>query len=226
MKARLRPARTTRPPDFPPSEIALVEPDVAALEVAILQEALERGVALGEDDAAGGVDGALGLERGLGVAIGDARFVGERHARLVAGDRAHGDGELDGPAGLLQRRDRFDVLGRLGPPARQRRDGARVAGEDGEPVAGERQLDVVLAGLGRPGADEVAVAHVDEQHDGPLLDVALEGERQVRVLAAGVDALDLAPVVGEPVEVDGAVFRGAAREIRRPRRRWKQQKEQ
>src|SRR6185312_9966429 len=67
----------------------LVEPDVALFEVAILQEAVERGVAFGEDDAAGGVDGALGLERRFRVAVGDGGFVGERRADLVAGDDAH-----------------------------------------------------------------------------------------------------------------------------------------
>ena len=72
-----------------------------------------------------------------------------------------------------------------------------------------------LAGL---GAHEVVVAHVDEEHERALLDVALDGERQVGVAAAGVDALDLGPVVGEPVERDGAVLGRAAGEVGGARR--------
>ena len=165
------------------------------------------------------LEAALGLERRLGVAVGRPQRVGQRHAELVTGDGAHGDGELDGPAVLLQRRDRLDVPGRPAPPAHQRRNRARVAGEHGQALAGEGQLEVVLAGLGRLGADEVAVAHVDEKKEGALLDVALEREREVGVLAAGVEAFDLGPVVGETVEDDGSLLGRSTGKVGGERRR-------
>jgi hypothetical protein len=77
---------------------------------------------------------------------------------------------------------------------------------------------VVLAGARRLRAHEIVVAHVDEQEHRRALGVALDGERRVRVAAAGVDAVDAVPIFEQPVEAERALLRRTAGQIGRARR--------